>query len=221
MPASASTHQLEPLRKALRLPRVNLFIADDVGLGKTIEGGLIARELLLRKRIDTIVVTCPPAILLQWQEELEARIGLGFVILDRAFIAAMRRERGFSVNPWRTHSRFLISHRLLIDEAYAAGLRDWLGDFRPRSMLIIDEAHHAAPASGARYAIDSQITRTMRDVAPRNHRTLGSPPAAWSRTERPRSGGGCVASWHIKWSRLVTPQLPNDTAFAWGTSLIC
>ena len=43
-------YQMEPLRKALRMPRVNLFIADDTGLGKTIEAGLIARELLLRKR---------------------------------------------------------------------------------------------------------------------------------------------------------------------------
>ena len=42
-------YQLEPLRKAFRLPRVNLFIADDVGLGKTIEAGLIVREILLRK----------------------------------------------------------------------------------------------------------------------------------------------------------------------------
>lgn len=48
-------YQLEPLRKALRLPRVNLFIADDVGLGKTIEAGLIARELLLRKKVREIV----------------------------------------------------------------------------------------------------------------------------------------------------------------------
>ena len=69
-------YQLEPLRKALRLPRVNLFIADDVGLGKTIEAGLIARELLMRKKVREIVVACPPSMLLQWQEELEQRFGL-------------------------------------------------------------------------------------------------------------------------------------------------
>ncbi len=160
-------YQLDPLRKALRLPRVNLFIADDVGLGKTIEAGLIARELLLRRRIDRIVVACPPAMLDQWQDEMEARFGFTFAILDRSYVTRMRRERGFSVNPWTTHSRFLISHRLLIDEAYASGLRDWLGEFAPQSLLILDEAHNAAPASGARYAIDSQITRAVRDIAPR------------------------------------------------------
>ncbi len=53
-------YQMEPLRKALRLPRVNLFIADDTGLGKTIEAGLIARELILRKKAKTIVVATPP-----------------------------------------------------------------------------------------------------------------------------------------------------------------
>jgi hypothetical protein len=55
----------------------------------------------------------------------------------------------------------------LVDEAYVAGLRDWLGPLRPQSLLILDEAHHAAPASGAKYAIDSQITRTVRDLAGR------------------------------------------------------
>ena len=160
-------YQLEPLWKALRLPRVNLFIADDVGLGKTIEAGLIARELLLRRRVDRIVVACPPSMLEQWRDEMEARFGLTFTILDRTHVARMRRERGFAVNPWTTHSRFLVSHRLLIDETYASGLRDWLGRFAPQSLLILDEAHHAAPSSGARYAIDSQTTRAVRDVAPR------------------------------------------------------
>lgn len=160
-------YQLEPLRKALRLPRVNLFIADDVGLGKTIEAGLIARELFMRKKVRDIVVACPPSMLLQWEEELDARFGLRFEILDKDYIQRVRRERGFGVNPWTTHSRFLISQRLLIDEAYVSSLRDWLGTFRPGSLLILDEAHHAAPSSGQRYAIDSHITRAARDLAPR------------------------------------------------------
>jgi SNF2 family DNA or RNA helicase len=160
-------YQIEPLRKALLLPRVNLFIADDVGLGKTIEAGLITRELLLRKKVRDIVVACPPSVLPQWQDELEQRFGLGFEVLDKDYVIHVRRERGYGTNPWATHTRFLISHRLLIDEAYAGPLRDWLGDFRPGSLLILDEAHHAAPASGSRYAIDSKITRAIRDLAPR------------------------------------------------------
>lgn len=160
-------YQLEPLRKALLLPRVNLFIADDVGLGKTIEAGLIARELLLRRRVRDIVVACPPSMLLQWQEEMERRFGLTFEILDRAYITRVRQERGYAVNPWTTHPRFLVSHNLLIDEVYASGLRDHLGGLRPGSLLILDEAHHAAPASGMKYAIDSKITRAVRDLAPR------------------------------------------------------
>jgi SNF2 family DNA or RNA helicase len=160
-------YQMEPLRKALRLPRVNLFIADDTGLGKTIEAGLIARELLLRKKAKTIVVATPPSVLEQWKAELEERFGLLFELLDRAYLTRMRRERGFGVNPWRTHSRFLVSHNLLIDPAYADPLREWLGPFLPGSLLVLDEAHHAAPASGGRYGIETKFTRAVRDLAGR------------------------------------------------------
>src|SRR6202045_4855478 len=157
-------YQLLPLRKALRLPRVNLLIADDVGLGKTIEAGLILRELLLRRRIDFTVVAAPPSMTLQWQDELETKVGLAFTIIDRERVAELRRLRGFGVNPWSTGSRFIISHHLLTDETYVAGLRDLLGTFRPRAMLILDEGHHAAPASGARYAIYSQFTKAIRGL---------------------------------------------------------
>jgi SNF2 family DNA or RNA helicase len=160
-------YQLSPLEKALRLPRVNLLIADDVGLGKTVEAGLVLRELLLRRRIDFVVVAAPPSMTLQWQDELEAKFGLFFQIIDRERLAELRRLRGFGVNPWATGSRFIISHRLLTDETYVAGLRDMLGEFRPRALLIVDEAHHAAPASGSRYAVDSQFTKAVRDVAQR------------------------------------------------------
>jgi formate C-acetyltransferase len=160
-------YQMEPLRKALHLPRVNLFIADDTGLGKTIEAGLIARELLLRKKAKTIVVATPPSVLEQWKAELEERFGLVFEILDRAYLTRMRRERGFGVNPWRTHSRFLVSHNLLIDPAYSDPLREWLGPLLPGSLLILDEAHHAAPASGGRYGIETKFTRAVRDLSGR------------------------------------------------------
>jgi ERCC4-related helicase len=160
-------YQLEPLRKALRLPRVNLFIADDVGLGKTIEAGLIASELLLRRRVRDIVVACPPSMLLQWKDELENRFGLTFEIFDRAYVERVRRERGHAVNPWETFPRFLISHKLLIDEGYMGPMRVWLDNLRPGSLLIFDEAHHAAPASSSKYAIDSQITKAVRQLASR------------------------------------------------------
>ena len=160
-------YQMEPLRKALRLPRVNLFIADDTGLGKTIEAGLIARELLLRKKVRTIVVAAPASVLEQWKAEMEERFGLLFVILDRARLARVRQERGFGVNPWRTHSRFLVSHNLLIDPAWADPMREWLGEMRPGSLLILDEAHHAAPSSGGRYGIETKFTRAVRDLGGR------------------------------------------------------
>ena len=160
-------YQLEPLRKALLLPRVNLFIADDVGLGKTIEAGLIVRELLRRQRIRRIVVAAPPSVVLQWKEELDQRFGLTFVVFDREYLHRMRMERGYGINPWTTHSRFIVSHHLLQDEDYASTLRAWLDMDSGDSLLILDEAHNTAPASGAKYAVDSQFTKSIRELAPR------------------------------------------------------
>ena len=155
-------YQMEPLRKALRLPRVNLFIADDTGLGKTIEAGLIARELLLRRKAKVIVVAAPPSVLEQWKGELEERFGLVFEIINRAYVSRVRRERGFGVNPWLTHSRFLVSHNLLIDPVYAEPMQVWLGGMLPGSLFILDEAHHAAPSSGGRYGIETKFTKAIR-----------------------------------------------------------
>ena len=160
-------YQMEPLRKALLLPRVNLFIADDTGLGKTIEAGLIVRELLLRRKVRTIVVAAPPSVLEQWKGEMEERFGLIFQILDRHYLARIRRERGFGTNPWSTHSRFLVSHRLLADPTYADPMRAWLGAKRPGSLLVLDEAHHAAPSHRGRYGIESKFTRAVRDLCDR------------------------------------------------------
>lgn len=160
-------YQLLPLRKALRLPRVNLLIADDVGAGKTVEAGLVMREMMLRRRVDFVVVASPAGMVRQWQDELEAKFGVAFTIIDRDHLAEVRRDRGYGTNPWAAGSGFIVSHNLLVDDTYAAGLRDALGTFRSKAMLILDEAHHAAPSSGSRYAVDSQFTRAVRDIAGR------------------------------------------------------
>ena len=160
-------YQLAPLEKALGLPRVNLLIADDVGLGKTVEAGLIARELLLRRRIDIIVIVAPASTLLQWQDEMEQKFGLPVSIVDRDHVLATRRARGYGANPFSIGATFAMSHDAASNESYAAPLRDHLGEFRPRSLLIVDEAHHVAPSGGGSYAVESQLTRYVRDLADR------------------------------------------------------
>jgi hypothetical protein len=103
-------YQLLPLRKAPRLPRVNLLIADDVGAGKTVEAGLILRELLLRRRIEFVLVTAPAGMVRQWQDELEAKFGLAFTLGDRDYLTTLRRERGYGANRRRTgHSHVALT----------------------------------------------------------------------------------------------------------------
>ena len=160
-------HQLTPLRKALELPRANLFIADDVGLGKTIEAGLVLQELTLRQQVDFALIVCPAALCLQWRDEMERRFGLRFEVYNRDFVARRRRERGFAVNPWTTHARFVVSYQLLRRPEVRDPLLDHLGARARKSLLILDEAHTAAPASASVYAVDSRLTKVVRDVAPR------------------------------------------------------
>ena len=70
-------YQLDPVVRALSMPRVNLLIADDVGLGKTIEAGLVTQELILRHRARSILIVCPSSIQVQWKEEMRDKFGLG------------------------------------------------------------------------------------------------------------------------------------------------
>ena len=90
------------------------------GPGKTIEAGLIVRELLMRQRVRRIVVAAPPSVVLQWKDELDQRFGLTFVVFDRDYVRRMRMERGFGVNPWTTHTRFIVSHVSCATRAYAS-----------------------------------------------------------------------------------------------------
>jgi hypothetical protein len=160
-------HQLTPLKRALSLPHANLFIADDVGLGKTIEAGLVLQELQLRQRVDFVLILCPASIALQWRSEMEKRFGQRFEIYNRDFVAQCRMQRGFGVNPWTTHNRFIVSYQTVRRPEHREPLEAFLGARLKKSLLVLDEAHTAAPATASKYAVDSQLTKLIRSIAPK------------------------------------------------------
>lgn len=177
--ATLEPYQLEPLRRALEAPRTNLLLADDVGLGKTIEAGLVIEELLLRHRARSVIIVCPPSLAQKWRDEMREKFGLEFVIVDSARIAADRRTYGLAANPLRLYPRVIVSmawlpgvraqrllREVLADAGRAGSARRYAFD-----VLVVDEAHHVAPAAptatggGRGYAVDSQRTRALRRLA--------------------------------------------------------
>lgn len=163
-------YQFEPVVRALTMPRVNLLIADDVGLGKTIEAGLVVQELLARQRIRRIMIVCPASLMKQWQEEMLEKFNLEFRIIDRDAIFRLRKEYGIRVNPWNSYPRLITSmdflkreqnlgsfKNSLNPETKKAGLKDW-------DLLIIDEAHNLAPAGRKEYIKDSDRTKMGREI---------------------------------------------------------
>src|SRR5258706_5864988 len=164
-------YQLDPVVRALSMPRVNLLIADDVGLGKTIETGLVVQEMILRHRVRTVLIVCPSSLQVQWQEEMRDKFGLEFRIVDSEAISNLRRKRGIHVNPWAHFPRLITSIDFLKRERPLRAFKETLpsGDEstypRAYDLLIVDEAHNVAPSRRGKYATDSLRTLAVRTLA--------------------------------------------------------
>ncbi|MFR9770677.1 DISARM system SNF2-like helicase DrmD [Nocardia sp. SC052] len=163
------TYQLAPVARALAMPRVNLLIADDVGLGKTIEAGLVAQELLLRHRAKRMMVVCPASLTGKWKDEMADKFGLGFTILDANALRELRRSHGLLANPFTVFPRTIISLQWLRTPRVQRLLDEVLTDETRHSgfidLLIVDEAHHCAPPAPRKttgYAVDSLQTGAVR-----------------------------------------------------------
>jgi hypothetical protein len=165
-------YQLDPVVRAIQMPRVNLLIADDVGLGKTIEAGLVAQELIIRHRCHRIVIVCPSSLQVQWQEQMRDKFGLDFRIVDSALMKELRRKRGIHVNPWQHFPRLITSIDFLKRDRPLRLLGEILPgegeSLYPRrfDLLIVDEAHNVAPSGGGKYAVDSMRTAAIRLLVP-------------------------------------------------------
>jgi superfamily II DNA or RNA helicase len=167
-------YQLDPVIRALSMPRVSLLLADGVGLGKTIQAGLVLEELLLRRRIRRILVVCPAMLQRQWRMELRRKFNLDFEVIDSDSTFQLRRRMGIDTNPWKAFPRIITSMDYLrmpdvlqqFLQASGAGPDADANDKRvtahaPWDLLIVDECHHFAPQSGSRA---SQRTRMLREI---------------------------------------------------------
>jgi superfamily II DNA or RNA helicase len=137
------TYQFVPLLMALRLDPVRLFIADDVGVGKTIEALLIARELLDRGEIKRFCVLCPPYLCEQWAKELAEKFALEPVVIRSGTVGQLERE----TPPGRSLYEHFPVQVASIDFVKTDRNRHQFLQFCPE-LVIVDEVHGAAAAQG-------------------------------------------------------------------------
>jgi len=169
-------HQLHALDRAMSAPRVRFLLADEVGLGKTIEAGLILRELKLRRKVRRTLVLAPKGLVAQWAQEMENRFGERFHLLLPEDLPALRRAAG-NGNPWRladqvicpmdavkpldrrrgwTRERIETHNAERVDALVAAG---W-------DLVIIDEAHRVAGSHDdvARHRLADAVAQAAEHV---------------------------------------------------------
>lgn len=161
-------YQLVPVLKALEMPRVALLLADAVGLGKTIQAGMVLRELMLRRRIRRVLVLCPASLRTQWRDEMAEKFSLPFDVVDRPATLRLQKEVGLDANPWRSFERIVASYHYLkqadVLEAFRVTAEPGGDGSRLLwDLLIVDEAHNCAPSS---FGEDSDLAQLIQQISP-------------------------------------------------------
>ena len=136
-------YQLVPLMMALELDPVRLLVADDVGIGKTVEACLIARELLDRGEIRRIAVLCPPHLAEQWQRELAEKFHLEATLVLSSTIQRLERDLPLGVSVFERHPCTVVSTDFIKAARRAEDFALKCPEF-----VIVDEAHGCTLAGG-------------------------------------------------------------------------
>lgn len=150
-------YQLVPVAAALEASTPRLLLADEVGLGKTIEAGLILVELATRGRANRALIVTPAALCHQWAQELCDKFSLDVPILDAGALHALRADLPAGANPWRYVTRAIAS----IDFLKRAATRREVTTTR-WDLVIIDEAHEVArtgPEASDRAGLATRLAR--------------------------------------------------------------
>ena len=162
-------YQVAPVLRILPKPRPRLLIADDVGLGKTIEAGLCLLELMHRRRADRVLVVVPPGLIPQWEEELKERFGLGFTVIENATgLARVQTALPAGLSPWELPRARIVTSMdyLKKDEVRRRALA------KPWDLVIVDEAHALAESGSPRSPYRTRRTRLGEDLRDRSRGLL-------------------------------------------------
>lgn len=151
-------YQLVPLMMALKLPVVRLLIADDVGIGKTIEAGLIVREMLDRGLIDRFSVLCPPHLVEQWVGELAEKFDIDAVAVTSARARSLERGLPAAQSLFEAYPHTVVS----LDYIKADSRRDEFARACP-SLVIVDEAHACIGGDRGRHQRFELLERLASD----------------------------------------------------------
>ena len=155
-------YQLVPVLRAIRMSRVRLLLADGVGLGKTIQAGLVLTELMARRLAHRILIVTPAGPLLdQWKMEMAERFGLRLDVIDRARLEEIRRSTELGANPFDHIPLGLASIDFLKQERVLDMLERASYD-----AVVIDEAHHCAEV-GATGDREDSLRRRLAEVLAR------------------------------------------------------
>ncbi|MCK5927600.1 MAG: DEAD/DEAH box helicase [Nocardioides sp.] len=168
---SPRSYQYVPLLMALRQDVVRLLIADDVGIGKTVEAGLIAAELLAQGTVQRSAVLCSPALAEQWQRELSAKFGIDAVLLLTSTVKGL--ERGLMMNEslFDKHPHVIVSTDFIKSDRRR---HEFLQ--RCPELVIVDEAHNSVAGSSLGQKGRHQRYELLRDLAadPDRHLVLAT-----------------------------------------------
>jgi superfamily II DNA or RNA helicase len=161
-------YQLVPVLRAVRMSRVRLMLADSVGLGKTIQAGLVLTELMARRLAHRVLIVSPAGPLLeQWETEMSERFGLRLDILDRARLEEIRRGTELGANPFDHVPLALVSMDFLKQERVLDQLERASYD-----VVIIDECHHCMDLGATQDRDDSQRRKLAEVLARRSDSLL-------------------------------------------------
>lgn len=160
-------YQLVPLLMALRLETVRLLIADDVGIGKTIEAGLIARELLDRGEVKRLAVLCPPQLCDQWQRELQEKFQIDAVVIRSGTVSKLERGLPSGERHIFDYYRHII---VSLDYAKSERRRAIFLSHCP-DLVIVDEAHTCTRTNTEGVAVQ-QRHQLVQEIAEKTDRHL-------------------------------------------------